>query len=117
MLHLRFVQNGNSIRGVGRKCGIPESSIRKALLKALNEGLVSKDPRFGRCFVFPQNEEEELRKHALTLGRLFYGSSPVQVCKLAFSFAEGNDIKHSFNEDRKMAGKDWYLLQIFKTES
>ncbi|KAJ8949557.1 hypothetical protein NQ318_016187 [Aromia moschata] len=41
------------------------------------------------------------------LAKLYYGLSPLQIRGAAYEFAEANNIKHSFNKTRKLAGKDW----------
>lgn len=43
--------------------------------------------------------------------KLFYGLTPTELRKIAFDFAEKNQIKHRFNHIKEMAGKDW--LQCF----
>ena len=38
---------------------------------------------------------------------MFYGISTHDLRRAAFDFAERNDIKHNFNKDTSMAGRDW----------
>lgn len=42
---------------------------------------------------------------------MFYGLTAIDLRQIAFEFAEKNNIQHTFNGDKKMAGKDW--LQSF----
>ena len=42
------------------------------------------------------------------MSALYYGVTKQDLCKLAYQVAERNKIAHSFNEDRKMAGTDWF---------
>jgi len=39
---------------------------------------------------------------------MFYGVTITDVRKAAYEFTERNNIKHSFNKDRKIAGKKWF---------
>ena len=39
--------------------------------------------------------------------RRFYGLSPMEVKRIAYELAEQLQLKHHFNQDKKMAGKDW----------
>lgn len=38
----------------------------------------------------------------------FYGITPSTLRKIAFRFAEANKLKHNFNKQTQLAGKDWY---------
>lgn len=104
---LNFVRNGGSIREAGRRFNIPESSIRKRK-KVLDDGLEVVGPQMGRSSVFSREQETELKTHILKLAKLFHGMTKNQLRKLAFSYAEVNNIRHNFNSQANMAGKDWY---------
>lgn len=102
-LALNAIRNdGRKIREVGRAFNIPESTLRKKILQ--NE---SKIYRLGRKSLFVSEVETELKQYILTLGKLFYGLTPKNLRHLAFKFAEANNIKHRFNNDTQLAGKDW----------
>ena len=57
--------------------------------------------------VFNKSEEEELVRHLIDMQRRFHGLSPMEVRKIAYELAEQLQLKHNFNKDKKMAGKDW----------
>lgn len=41
---------------------------------------------------------------------MFYGLTPNELRKLAYEFAEQNNIKNIFNKEKKVAGYDWLCL-------
>lgn len=65
--------------------------------------------------VFNAQMELELSEHIIRLEKLFYGLSTADLRRIAFQFAEVNQISHPFNKDRKMAGKDW-LMSFLKRQ-
>lgn len=95
-------KDGRKIREVGRSFGIPESTLRKYLL--LNR---PQAPRLGRKSVFSPETEEELKDYMLKLCNLFYGVTQKQLRRLAYRFAEANNIPNNFNKELGLAGKDW----------
>uniref|UniRef100_T1ICM1 HTH psq-type domain-containing protein n=1 Tax=Rhodnius prolixus TaxID=13249 RepID=T1ICM1_RHOPR len=101
------VKRGIAIREAGREYGIPEATIRKRM-KLGDAEESTKGPNMGKSPIFSEQQEKELSEHVLNLAKMFYGMTSIQFRKLAFAYAEANNIKHSFNINRKMAGKDWY---------
>lgn len=59
--------------------------------------------------VFTEAMENDLRDHIIHLEKLFYGLSTIDLRRIAFQFAEINQLNHPFNKDRKVAGKDWLI--------
>lgn len=53
-------------------------------------------------------QESEFTDHIIHLSKIFYGLTPKDIRRAAFSFADRNQIKHSFNKESKIAGKDWF---------
>lgn len=99
------IQNGGfSIRAAGKEHGIPESTLRKKM-KIAEEKRYEKG-RLGRATTFSLEQETEFVRHILLLAKMFYGMTAVNLRKLAYDFAEANNIKHSFNKERKIAGID-----------
>lgn len=39
--------------------------------------------------------------------KLLYGLTPTELRRLAFKYAEENNIKYAFTCEKKIAGKDW----------
>ncbi|XP_072400266.1 uncharacterized protein [Diabrotica undecimpunctata] len=48
-----------------------------------------------------------MSRHLLTLSKIFYGLTSIQLRKEAFAYAEKLNLKHSFNREKQKAGKDW----------
>lgn len=82
---------------------VPKTTIFDHMKK-----MVIKQPRCGRKSVFSDLQELELENHIINCSKLFYGLTINMVRKIAFRFAEENKLPHSFNQTKKMAGKDWY---------
>lgn len=101
------VENGMAIREASREFNIAESTIRKKIRLGDMVDLTQK-PHLGRHTIFSPEQEVELVEHVIQLAKVFFGITPLKLRKLAFDYAEANGIKHNFNRDRKMAGKDWY---------
>ncbi|XP_045453927.1 MFS-type transporter clz9-like [Melitaea cinxia] len=67
-----------------------------------------KTPKSGRKAIFSQEQEVELVDHILKCSKQFYGLTIEMVRKIAFKFAEVNNLKHNFDKKTQMAGKDWF---------
>ena len=98
---LQAIEEGSSVSRAAEVFGIP----RTTLITRRKRGS-AEDPKLGRFSVFSDNEERELAEHLVTLARLFYGLTPLEVRRLAFEFAERNSLSHNFNCTNKTAGKD-----------
>ncbi|KAJ8868998.1 hypothetical protein PR048_030544 [Dryococelus australis] len=98
---LEAVRSGIKIREVGRAFGFAESTTRLRL----KTGIIQPSPP-GRKPVFTEQQEQELAKHVLTLTKIFHGTAPIELLRLAFGYAEANSIKHNFDVSSKMSGKD-----------
>ncbi|KAJ4439318.1 hypothetical protein ANN_07440 [Periplaneta americana] len=99
---IKQVREGASIRAVSKSTGIPFSSLQERIQKG-----VFSEPSLGRSPVFSRQQEEEIANHLKVLANMFYGLSPPDLCRAAYEFAERNGIKHNFNKDSCMAGRDW----------
>lgn len=85
------------------KYSVPKTTLHKQVKQE-----VFKKPKKGRYTVFNKNQEDQLEKYILDCCESFYGITPKSLRKIAFTFAEANKLKHSFNKDLQLAGKDWY---------
>ncbi|KAK2578858.1 hypothetical protein KPH14_012605 [Odynerus spinipes] len=77
------------------------------LFKQVNQK-VFKEPKKGRYSVFNKNQEDQLQRYIFDRCESFYGITPKSLRKIAFTFAEANKLKHKFNKESQLAGKDWY---------
>lgn len=98
-------EDGMAVRAAGRKYGIPESTVRKAL-KSGN----TVRGALGRRPTFDPDAEKRISDHVLEMARLYYGLTPYKLRKLAYQYAEANNISHTFNTEKRVAGKDWMYL-------
>jgi len=99
-----------TIRAASRAYGIPRTTIQDAMRKR-NETTGSREyvsKKIGRKPMLGEVFESELKDYAMKMSALYYGVTKQDLCKLAYQVAERNKISHSFNEDRKMAGTDWF---------
>jgi len=64
--------------------------------------------RIGRKPTLGVEFERELHDYAVTMSGLYYGITKAEVCRLAYELASMNKIKHTFNNDKKVAGSDWF---------
>lgn len=51
--------------------------------------------------------ERELAQHCLDFDGRFYGLTRKHIIKVAFEYAEINNVSERFNKENKKAGKDW----------
>jgi hypothetical protein len=86
----------------------PFSTLQERISKGKAEG-----PKLGRSAVFTKEQEEAIANHAKLLASLYHGLSPVQLRRIAFEFAERNEIKQNFSKDGRTTGKDW-LVRFLK---
>ncbi|KAF2880299.1 hypothetical protein ILUMI_25876 [Ignelater luminosus] len=83
----------------------------EAALKAvtLGESIRKSADRFDIRFrnVFNEDEEKVIEEHVILLSKLYFGLTLIELRRLAFEFAETNNIKNNFCRDTRLARKDW----------
>lgn len=57
--------------------------------------------------IFTTKQENEIAQHCRDLDARFYGLSRRSLQKLVYEYAERNKIPNPFNEQTRMAGRDW----------
>ncbi|MEW8542636.1 MAG: hypothetical protein AB2693_03800 [Candidatus Thiodiazotropha sp.] len=57
--------------------------------------------------VLPGDVEQELKSHIIEMESKMFGLTVKNVRKLAFDLAEKMELRHPFNRNDQMAGKDW----------
>ncbi|KAF2886960.1 hypothetical protein ILUMI_19213 [Ignelater luminosus] len=91
------------VKQVGvRETGIPFSTLQRRIKKKKFS-----TPTLGRHATFTQEQENVLSERILLLSNTFHGLTRSQVRTPAFQYAEHLKLPHNFNEDTKMAGRDW----------
>lgn len=94
--------SGRSIREVAREFNIPVTTLYDRLKSGNAEG-----PKMGRKPVFSKEQEEEMANHVILMAKAFYGVSAKALRRIAFEFAEKNNIPHNFSREKQEAGEDW----------
>lgn len=100
---LNEIHNGRSTRDVSRTFGIPRSTLQDRL----KQGNTGSGPSMGRHPVFSKEDEKLLADQVIKLSKLFYGISPAEIKRCAFSYATRNGIKNPFSQNSQSAGKAW----------
>lgn len=87
-------------------------SVHKGTIKRHADGknmLSNEVKSLGRQPIFDRDMQEVLSNHLLNFEQMFYGFTSLEFRKLAFQVAEHHGISHSFNVEKKCAGKKmWY---------
>src|SRR6218665_629432 len=95
-----------SLRAASKQFGVPRATIQKRLKfshlpEPCNLG------RFKRTFT--SEMENQLKQRVVEMEGIFYGMSTADLRRIAYDFAEINNVNHSFNRRQRMAGKDWMM--------
>lgn len=89
---------------------VPKSTLQDRVNKFRQNGDLDSSTRkgLGRFKpIFSTSQEQSLVKHVLIMERRLFGLTYKDLRRLAFQFAEANNIDHSFNRTSKLAGEDW----------
>jgi hypothetical protein len=73
-------------------------SVPKSIIHDYLKPETIKTPKTGRKAIFSQEQEVELEDHILKCSKQFYGLTIEMVRKIAFKYAEGNNLKHNFDK-------------------
>nr|XP_022297142.1 uncharacterized protein LOC111106665 [Crassostrea virginica] len=85
-----------------RVFGIPRTTLSRRLLTMDLESPASKPT------ILSKDEENSLVGHILEMEERGFGLTITDVCKLAYSIMSKSGRKNPFNEEKKMAGYDWW---------
>lgn len=89
-----------------RVYGIPKATIRR---HAMEKNLYANNTKaLGRTATFSVEMEKVLADHILMLEECFFGLTIKDVRQLAFDLAENLKLTHTFNTEKKLAGKKWF---------
>jgi hypothetical protein len=100
-----------SIRAAARAYNIPRSTLQEYMNSSTRVRPLSeehKPGKVGRYSILGADFERELCEHVKKMSDLYFGLTKEQLCRLAYELAWKNGIKHNFNNDKKMAGTDWF---------
>lgn len=105
---LKAVRNGElSLRSACSAYSVPKTTVKRHLA-GINKFAVEATKHFGHPVDLSAEMEEQLVQHVLKLEEMMFGISAVEVRKLAYQLAEANAMTHSFNKNKKEAGKKWF---------
>lgn len=99
---IMFINEGHSIREASKHFKIPFTTLRDRKFKGISGG-----PLLGRKAVFTQEQEAALVERIKLMDNIFYGLTPLQVRRVAFTYAEANNVQNNFSKISGLAGKDW----------
>ena len=90
---------------------VPKSTLERRV-KNLNKKITGHKKGLGsRQLTFSRQMEEQLVDYVKTMESMLFGLTSTDVRRLAFQLAERNNLKHYFNDNKKMAG--WVWLRSF----
>ena len=98
--------DGVGINRSSRDNDVPKATLLRHLYHKNVHANASKK-HFGRCTDLPESVESELVKHVVKLGEQNVGLTTQFLRHLAYEIAEGHNLRHRFNKDAQMAGKEW----------
>ena len=101
-------RNGDmGLNECARPFKVPKAKLKRHL-DGTNKYAKEDMKRLGRNQVLPPEVEEELLQHVIAMENMFFGVTKKELMTLAFQIAEIKGISHTFNMEKKQAGKDWY---------
>ena len=105
---LKAVKRGSSVRAAAQRFGIPRATLHDRM--KIPSGLAispTSPPKLGRYTVISLEVEDDLAGRILHLADVFYGLDEQKIRLIAYEFATRQRLKHNFNSEKRMAGKDW----------
>ena len=99
-----------SIRKAAVVFAVPKDSLHrriKGALKSIPSDKPYKKFLSPRRNVLSEEQEKELANYIREMDMSFYGLSINEIRRVVFDYAEQNKIKHPFNKEKKMAGRDF----------
>jgi len=114
---VRIQQHGEKIRKVAMETGIDKSTLSRYVRK-FTDGIPTKVGYWSNRRVFSHVEEMELVNYLITLCKMYYGLTPMEVRRLAYELAYINGNPMSYNwMDNSLAGEDWCTLVSVTTSA
>ena len=102
---LHAVRNGMNIAQASLQYGIPSRTIRRHRDRAVQRpGTLKLGPVET---VLPRDIEQQLAREIQLMERRMYAITTIDVRRLAYELAERQHVRHKFDHNTRMAGKDW----------
>lgn len=92
---------------LAKRYNVPVATLYR---KSKREGEESEVPKkkLGRFVtIFTKKQEHSLIEHVLAMQQRLFGLTYTDLRRLVFEFAERNQVAHTFNREKGMAGRDW----------
>lgn len=100
-------KNGDyGLNECNRVYGIPKATLKRHTDQ--KNYYVNERKYLGKLPVFSEEMETLLSDNILTFEESFFGLTITDIRKLAYDVAEKHSLPHTFNKDKKMAGKKWF---------
>lgn len=96
------LDQGLFVKQAAKNYNVPRTTLRRHLAKG---GSIKK--QLGRRTVLTEEQENELKTLILDMESRLYGLTLTDIRKLVYQFCEMREIKHPFNAEKQLAGKDW----------
>ena len=98
------INSGKSVKSISKNFGVAPKTLRRHRYRTVkNPGT----PGQGRQQYIPIEIEECIADHIREMNTRMFGLTTQNVKKLVYDTAVARGIDHPFNDNKKMAGKDW----------
>ena len=100
----------NGTMGLKKACkefNVPRTTLQRRARMLGDSSISAKKGLGSRKPVFSEAMENELVRHVKDMESILFGFSPSQLRKVAYQYAEANEIDHPFSQEEKAAGIDW----------
>ena len=100
----------NGTMGLKKTCkefNVPRTTLQRRARMLGDSSISAKKGLGSRKPVFSEAMENELVRHVKDMESMLFGFSPSQLRKVAYQYAEANEIDHPFSQEEKAAGIDW----------
>lgn len=99
-----------SIRKAATAFGVPKDSLNRRVNGRMKNLLIDERHKnvLGRYrAVLKPDQEKELEDHIVKMDQVFYGLSINDIRSIVFEYCQKNNITTKFNQENKMAGRDF----------
>jgi len=99
-------EDGQALSTCAKEYNVPRNTLRRHWQKRLKKAPGSN--HLGRDSILCPAIQTELVDYILMLEDKGFGLTPTDVRELTFEYAKRNNIRHTFDRNLKMAGRDWW---------
>lgn len=99
---LELLRKGKSQRYVENHCGIPRRTLRNHLKSGRCER------KLGCRKILTTDQEKDLEERIIRFADIGFPLTPLVMRRCVFTFVEKHNIKHRFNKEEKLAGREWF---------